>query len=142
MTSRGDDQIEALRDLAESVVAAREPEAVTDALVEAAHRALDIDQMHVTEVSQDFTVGHSHVVGFDAAKPQSERYVQVFDDRPSGSGKVVATGELVHIPDAQSAQDIRSDYVERFNARTILFVPVKWAQPGSAPEVRYVVILI
>lgn len=130
-------RVATLRALAETAVEADSAEAVTEALVQAAHSVIEVDQVHVTEVSQDSTVGHSRAVGFETGEQVADRYVQVFDERPSGAGKVVATGELLHIPDARGSAEIRQDYVERFNAGSVLFVPIAWGG-----EVRYVLILI
>ena len=149
MSTAREGQIAALVGFADAVVSARDADAIADALVAAAHRIIGVDQVHLTEVSQDATVGHSRATAFNAAGPVSDRYVQVFEDQPSAAGTVVATGELVHVRDARSASGIRSDLVERFNAGSALFVPIKWRPPSRrapaatpAEEVRYVMILI
>ena len=126
-----------LRTLAEAVVDAADSDAIADALVAAVRAGIAVDRVHIVEVSQDFAVGHTRTTTFEGEEAISDRYVQVLDGRPSAAARVVASGEIVHVEDARHAEDIRTDLVERFNAGSILFLPVSWDG-----EVRYVVILI
>jgi diguanylate cyclase (GGDEF)-like protein len=58
-------------------------------------------------------------------------------DGPSGVARVVATGASLHVPDARASSAIRTDLVERYDASSVLFVPV-----AHGGEVRRVAILL
>lgn len=127
----------ALRELSARVLAAENPAAVVDALVASVREALAVDQVHVSEVSQDAAVSHSTAVAFDDGSASRDEYVQVIDERPSGVAHVVATGRALSVPDAVGSPILRPDYVRRFGAASVYFLPLSWAG-----EVRYVMILI
>ncbi len=92
--------------------------------------------MLLVEVAQGAGAGDAHVMRHEGGEDPG--YVQLFnDDRPSGTGRVVATDTLLHVVDAAAGDDLRQDLVERFRAASALFVPVSWAG-----EVRHVAISI
>jgi diguanylate cyclase (GGDEF)-like protein len=61
----------------------------------------------------------------------------VLDGRVSGVARAVATGAVVHVPDAPGSNLLSAEHVERFGAASTLFVPV-----AHGGEVRRVVIAI
>ena len=119
------------------MLAAGGADEVVAALATAARDALSVDRVHVAEISQDAAIGHVIAVGFESGEPDQARYVQVFDDRPSGLAAVLASGRPGAYPDARSAPDLRPDYVKRFDAASVYFFPMAWAG-----EVRHVAALI
>ena len=140
MLSPGDagaSPLTALRLLSAGVLAADSEEAVVGTLVGAAHSALAVDQIQVSEISQDAAVSHARVASFEGEVRHEEEYVQVLDERPSGLAQVVASGRPLVVDDARASHSIRRDYVERWNVGSVAFVPLKWAD-----EVRYVLILV
>ncbi len=126
-----------LRELSEAVLEATSVEDVVDAFLTAARALVGVDQIHLVEVSQDATVGHARVVAYEAGGKREDAYVMVLDERPSGTTRVVHTGEPVVVDDAQGSSSLRPDYTERFAARCTAFLPVAWSR-----EVRWVTILI
>ena len=126
-----------LRDLSARVLGAEGADAVVGALAAAAREALGVDRVHVAEISQDAAIGHTIAVGFESGAPEHARYVQVFDDRPSGMAAVLASGRASAYPDARSAADLRSDYVKRFDVASAYFFPMAWSG-----EVRHIAALI
>ena len=127
--------LEAVHRLSRAVLDARTPADVTTALVLALREGLELDQVHLSEVSQGGDVGQATV----AAGEEGEitRYVQVLDNRPSGVAWVVATGDPLIVPDARASQGVRQDLVERFNVASMVYLPLGWGG-----EIRYVAILI
>jgi GAF domain-containing protein len=126
-----------LRVLSEAVLGATAVEDVVNGFLAAARDALAVDQVHLIEVSQDAAVGHARVVAYEAGGMREDAYVMVLDERPSGTTHVVATGDVLHVPDAPSSAALRADYTERFGVRSALFVPLAWAG-----DVRWVAVLI
>ena len=126
-----------LRELSARVLGAADADAVVSALATAARDALGVDRVHVAEISQDAAIGHTIAFGFESGTPEEARYVQVFDDRPSGMAAVLATGRVRAYPDARSAADLRPDYVNRFDVASAYFLPM-----ARAGEVRHVAVLI
>lgn len=126
-----------LRGLSESVLAATSVEEVVDAFLAGARELLAVDQVHLIEVSQDAAVGQARVMAYEAGGLREDAYVMVLDERPSGTTTVVATGEALHVPDAQASTALRRDYTERFGVRSALFVPLAWAG-----DVRWVTVLV
>lgn len=127
----------ALRELSARVLEAADADAVVGALAQTARDALGVDRVHVAEISQDAAIGHVVAVGFESGEAEQARYVQVFDDRPSGMASVLASGEPRMFPDARSAPELRPDYVRRFEAASVYFFPLAWAR-----EVRHVAAMI
>ena len=126
-----------LQRLARSLATATDPAEIVDALTDAAHAALGADAVHVSEISQDRAVAHARGYRYGAGVREPENYVQVIDDRPSGTARVLATGEPLHAPDATQPGLLRPDYVQRFGIASALFVPLAWGG-----EVRWVQVLI
>lgn len=129
--------VAALRRLSQAVLDAEAADAIVDLLITTVRQLLAVDQVHLTEVSPDAAVGQAHAVAFEGPEPSSQDYTQVFDERPSGAAHVVATGRPHHVPDARGSAEVRADLVERFDAASLLFVPLAWRG-----EVRYVLILV
>lgn len=112
--------------LARSALLATTPEDLSRALVAAVGASLEVDQVHITQVSQDLAVGRARVIDLSDPEAPEERYTQVFDERPSGAAQVVATGEILHVPDARASSEIRADLTERFDVGSLLFLPLAW----------------
>jgi GAF domain-containing protein len=126
-----------LRDLSARVLDAGSSDEVVGAFATAVREALGIDRVHVAEISQDAAIGHTVAVGFETGQPEQVAYVQVFDDRPSAIAGVIASGRPRAVPDARAGDDIRTDYVKRFDVASAYFLPMAWGG-----EVRYVAVLI
>jgi GAF domain-containing protein len=139
MSGAGDDHRVAtrLRVLSESALSAESVEDVVDAFLLADRALLNVDQVHLIEVSQDAAVGHARVVAYEAGVTREDAYVMVLDERPSGTHHVVSTGEVLHVPDAPASDALRQDFTERFGVRSALFVPLKWSG-----VVRWVAVLV
>ena len=128
--------VAALRQLSDVALLQASRDELIEALAGSARTLLGVDQVHVIEVSQDEAVGHGRVTAFDATAARDDSYVQVMDDRPSGTAHVIATGEALRVPDARSGR-LRRDYVERFNVASACFVPLRWDD-----GVRHVLVLV
>ncbi len=125
-----------MHELARVSATARTPEQLTATLTTVLQAVLPIDQVHLSEVSQGQELSRGTVTAAELPDA-SPAYVLVLDERPSGIAHVLATGETLHVPDARSSTVIRQDLVERWNAASVLWVPMSWGG-----EVRQVVVLI
>ena len=98
---------------------------------------LGVDQVHALRVSPDggYSQGTAFVVDGDGALPEAD-YVLPFD-RPSGTRRVVLTGQPLNVPDARTSPLVSRELVERFDAASILYVPLTF--DGT---VRGVVVLV
>jgi GAF domain-containing protein len=134
---RADAVLPRLRGLSECALGATSVEEVVDAFLAAAREVLGVDQVHLIEVSQDATVGHARVVAYEAGGMREDAYVMVLDERPSGTTHVVATGDVLHVPDAPASNALRPDYTQRFAVKSALFVPLAWDG-----DVRWVTVLV
>lgn len=125
--------------LSASALASSSADEVLDAVASAVRDALGLDQVHISEVSQDAAVGFSRVSAFaeSDAGQVAEEYSQVLDDRPSGVARVVSTKRSFVVVDARGSQELRQDFVERFHAASTAFIPLVWDG-----EVRHVLILL
>jgi diguanylate cyclase (GGDEF)-like protein len=117
--------------LSEALLSARSPEAVSSALMDALRTSLAVDQVHLTEVSQDGDVGQGTVGGSE------ELNYRQWLGRPSLISQVIAAGAPVEVADAAGDLNVRQDLVERFEAASLLGVPVRWDG-----EVRFVAVVI
>jgi GAF domain-containing protein len=126
-----------LRVLSESALAVTSVEDLVDAFLEAARELLAVDQVHLLDISEDATVGHARAVAYEAGGMREDAYVQVLDERPSGTTHVVATGDVLHVPHAATSNALRPDYIERFGVASALFLPLAWSG-----EVRWVAVLL
>src|SRR5204862_6178930 len=73
-----------------------------------------------------------------AMRGDAEGYHQALrDGAASGTARVVRTGAPLHVADARGSEELRADLFERFDAASVLFLPVAWAG-----EVRHVAIAI
>jgi diguanylate cyclase (GGDEF)-like protein len=117
-------------------------DATTDAelqreLVRELFTAFNVDQVHVSRLAQDGTLGRGTMfkcVG-DTIRLEDE-WVLVFDE-PSAVQEVAKTGAPLNEPDARNSPVLSSRLVERFNVASALFVPLTFDG-----EVRSVVVLI
>jgi GAF domain-containing protein len=99
--------------------------------------AFSVEQVHVTRLAQDGTLGRGAVYRpGEAGVAVDERYVLNFDE-PSAVRRVARTGEPYNEPDARNSRVLSSRLVERFNAASVLFVPLTFEG-----EVRSVVVLV
>ncbi len=97
-----------------------------------------VDRVHACRVDQDGQSAHATAFARDKrgeAVPELE-YVVPFD-LPSGVHHVHGTGEALHVPDAKSSSLVAQQFVERFRAASLLYVPL--AYEG---QVRSVVVLL
>lgn len=131
------DLIASLRGFSDAALEAASVEAVVDAFLTCAQALIGVDQVHLVEVSQDSAVGHARVIAYEAGGRREEAYVMVLDERPSGTTRAVQTRQPVLIQNARGSTIIRPDFTERFDAHTIVFLPVIWAG-----DVRWVVNLL
>ena len=115
--------------LSEALLSAASPEAVGAALMEELQAALGVDQVHLTEVSQDGDVGQGTVGGSD--EPVYRQWL----GGPSLITRVIDAGVSVAVADAPGDPTLRQDLVERFSAASLLGVPLRWGD-----EVRFVVV--
>jgi diguanylate cyclase (GGDEF)-like protein len=120
--------------LAHAAAAAESVEGVYAELTAGLYETLRVDQVLLFEVAQGAGGGDGHVV--DPAAGESG-YVHALEGRRSGTAQVVATGEPLHVVDARGSSEVRADLVERFDAASLLFVPVAWGG-----EVRHVAISV
>jgi diguanylate cyclase (GGDEF)-like protein len=119
--------------LARASAAAGDADGVRSALTNALHDALAADQVLMFEVAQGGASGSARAMRGDA-----EGYEQALDDgATSGTARVVRTGTPLHVADARGSGELRADLVERFDAASVLFLPVAWGG-----EVRHVAIAI
>ena len=119
--------------LARASAAAGDADGVRSALTNALHDALAADQVLMFEVAQGGSRGYARAMRGDA-----EGYEQALDDGAvSGTARVVSTGAPLHVADARGSAELRADLVDRFDAASVLFLPVSWGG-----EVRQVAIAI
>src|SRR5690242_20162152 len=90
------------------------------------HVALGVDQVHVTEIAQGAEVGQGVISGISEAAAERSVYVQQIGGRTSGVRRVVETGRPLAIADARTSDELRRDYVERWNVASAVFSPVGW----------------
>ncbi|MBN1528575.1 MAG: diguanylate cyclase [Thermoleophilaceae bacterium] len=97
-----------------------------------------VDAVHVCEVSQDrsWARGIPFVLRPDGTVEGSEPYTVTFD-RPSGVARVVTTGEPVNVTDAQRSPVVSQAMAERFNAASLLYMPLTYFG-----DVRAVIVLV
>jgi diguanylate cyclase (GGDEF)-like protein/putative nucleotidyltransferase with HDIG domain len=117
--------------LSEALLSARSSEAVGTALMEELQATLGVDQVHLTEVSQDGDVGEGTVGGSPA--PGYRQWL----GGPSLISRVIAAGASVAVPDAPGDPTLSQDLVARFSAASLLGVPVRWGG-----EARFVAVVI
>jgi diguanylate cyclase (GGDEF)-like protein len=119
--------------LARASVAAGDADGVRSALANALHDALMADQLLMFEVAQGGARGAARAMLGD-----DEGYEQALDDGgASGTAQVVRTGAPLHVADARGSRELRADLVARYDATSVLFLPVAWGG-----EVRHVAIAI
>ena len=126
-----------LRALSAAALSATTVEDVVDAFLSAARGLVGVDQVHLIEVSQDAAVGHARVIAYEAGGRREDAYVMVLDERPSGTSRVVRTGEPFVVAEARGSDALRADYTERFGVRSAVFAPIAWDG-----EVRWAAVLI
>jgi diguanylate cyclase (GGDEF)-like protein len=119
-----------LHRVAQSAATSATPEDLAAEATAAMREALGADQIHLFELSQDQTGGEAVVRGDDL------HYEMALAEGPSGVARVVATRQVLHVPDARSGL-IRPELVERFSVESALFVPLT-----HDDEVRRVAIVI
>jgi diguanylate cyclase (GGDEF)-like protein len=125
----------ALMRLARAATAAHDAAAVAAELSHALRERLGADQIHHQQVIQDGSGVDARVS--TAAGPDVEDYLLRISAGRSGTGRVLATGESLWVPDARVDGVMRPALVERFEVASALLVPQKWGG-----EVRRVVIAI
>jgi diguanylate cyclase (GGDEF)-like protein/putative nucleotidyltransferase with HDIG domain len=105
-------------------------------------RVFGVDRVHVCRIDEDAgDVGRAtafapaEVAGECAVEPELEYSVPF--DRPTGVRHVRATGEALHVPEAASSPLVSQEFVKRFRAASLLFVPLAFEG-----RVRSVVVLL
>jgi diguanylate cyclase (GGDEF)-like protein len=127
----------AVRRLSFATLDAVDAGAIIRTLAEELLEVFGVDQVHAMRVSPDgsYSQGTAFVVDGDGALP-APNYVLPFD-QPSGTRRVVMTGQPLNVPDARTSPLIARELAERFGAASMLYVPL--AFDGT---VRGVVILV
>ena len=123
--------LRAAHGLSKALLTAGSAEAVGAALMEELKAALGVDQVHLTEVSQDGDVGQGTVGGAEGLG-----YRQWLGG-PSLISRVIDAGASIAVADAPGDPNLRQDLVQRFSAASLLGVPVRWDG-----EVRFVCVAI
>jgi diguanylate cyclase (GGDEF)-like protein len=119
--------------LARASAAAGDADGVRSALTNALVDALAADQILMFEVAQGGASGSAR-----AMRGDTEGYHLALDDgASSGTARVVRTGAPLHLADARGSAELRADLVDRYDAASVLFLPVSWGG-----EVRHVAIAI
>ncbi|MDQ3645122.1 MAG: GAF domain-containing protein, partial [Actinomycetota bacterium] len=97
-----------------------------------------VDQVHVTRVSQDHSVGrgNGYRMGESGVPEPGPEYMHHFEEM-SAVRLVMDTGEPFNEPDARHSSAMDARLTKRFDVRSALFVPV-----GFGGDVRAVVGLI
>jgi diguanylate cyclase (GGDEF)-like protein len=111
--------------LAREAVRAAEAEPIREALLAAVKAALGADLVRLLDVAQDHA----------GASDESDAFLR-FQDGPSGTARVIATGEPLAVPDALKSTSIVPGRAEQHGIASALFVPVAWGD-----EVRSVLIV-
>jgi diguanylate cyclase (GGDEF)-like protein len=127
----------AVRRLSFATLDAVDANAIFRTLASELLEVLGVDQVHVLRLSPDG--GHSQGTAFGpdghGALPEAD-YVLPFD-RPSGTHRVVLTGQPLTVPDARTSPLVSRELVDRFDAASLLYVPLTFE--GT---VRGVVVLV
>jgi diguanylate cyclase (GGDEF)-like protein/putative nucleotidyltransferase with HDIG domain len=132
------DALAAVRRLSFAVLEATEAAVIYRALVAELFAVFGVDQVHVTRVSQDHSVGRANAyrIGRNGAPEVGPEYMHHFEEE-SATRLVMDSGEPFNEPDARHSTAMDPRLTERYNARSGLFVPVAFGG-----DVRAVVGLI
>ena len=114
----------AVRRLSFATLAAVDADAIFRDLARELLDVFSVHQVHVLRISADAAYGEGtgYVAAGEGPIPEAE-YVLPFD-RPSGTHRVVVTGEPLHVPDARTSPLVSRELVERFGAASLLYVPL------------------
>jgi diguanylate cyclase (GGDEF)-like protein len=127
----------AVRRLSFATLDAMDADAIFRGLARELLDVFGVHQVHVLRVADDGE--RSHGIGFVARGDEvvtEAEYVIPFS-RPSGTHRVVVTGAPLNVPDARTSTLVSRELVERFDAASLLLVPL--AFDGA---VRGVVVLL
>jgi diguanylate cyclase (GGDEF)-like protein len=119
------DALAATRRLSAAMLDAHDSRALHRAFAAELLGLFAVDRVHAFELTPDGTGARGTVFALDAedgAAPQLD-YAVPFDG-PSGVQHVSATGEALHVPDAPSSPLVAQRFVARFEAASLLYVPL------------------
>ena len=88
-----------------------------------------VDAVHVCEVTAGRHRGLRHGLrpaSRTAAPTAASEYIIPFD-RPTGVGRVFETGEPLNVTDAANSPVVATELTERFNAASLLYVPLAYS---------------
>ncbi len=87
-----------------------------------------VDGVHLCQVSGSRAMGYGTPFqrAEDGTVERGERYNIPFD-RPTGVGRVLETGEPLNVTDARNSPIVANQLAERFNAASLLYVPLTYA---------------
>ena len=128
----------ALRRMSFAVVDAADRDAIHLTLAAELHGVFGVDTVHLCEVSEDRASGHGTAYGRgpDGNVEAGDAYEVPFD-RPTGVGRVLETGQPLNVTDAPHSPVVSNSLRERFNAASLLYVPLTYSG-----VVRAVIVLL
>jgi diguanylate cyclase (GGDEF)-like protein len=134
-----EDALAAVRRLSFAILDAPGARAIYDTLAAELLEVFAVDEVHLSRVARDAALsrGTAFARGDGGRAEVAAEYVLSLDGRPTGVGHVRETGKPLNVADARSSDLVAQDLVERFDATSILFVPI--AYEG---EVRAVMMLM
>ena len=126
-----------MRRLSFAVLGATDDETVYTHVARELLGVLALDQVHVTRLAQDHSVGRGNPyrAGPDGTPVKGPEYVLQFDEQ-SAVARVMESGEPLNVPDAAHDPVINKRLQQTFNVASALFVPVAFEG-----EVRTVLVL-
>ncbi|HEY6781091.1 MAG TPA: diguanylate cyclase [Thermoleophilaceae bacterium] len=132
------DALAAVRRLSFAMLEARDAGGLYRTFASELFGLFEVDRVHVCRMTEDATSAHATAfapAGDGSAEPELE-YELPFDG-PSGVHHVRATGEALHVPEAETSPLVAQEFVRRFRAASLLFVPLAFEG-----QVRSVVVLV
>jgi diguanylate cyclase (GGDEF)-like protein len=114
----------AVRRLSFATLLAVDADAIFRGLARELLDVFSVHQVHMLRVSADgsHSEGTQFVAAGEGALPQAE-YVLPFD-KPSGTHRVVVTGQPLNVPDAATSPLVSRELVDRFAVASLLYVPL------------------
>jgi diguanylate cyclase (GGDEF)-like protein len=96
---------------------------LTAVLTGAFAELLGADEFHVLNVTQDGTGVEGEVLAQRSG--EAGDYLR-FEDEPSGTARVIATGRSLAVPDLRACPDIVRELAEKLGTISALYVPLRW----------------
>jgi diguanylate cyclase (GGDEF)-like protein len=132
------DALAAVRRLSFAMLDARDANALYETFASELFEVFGVDRVHVARMAEDATsaMATAYAPNPDGSAKRELEYL-IPRDGPSGVHHVHATGEALHVPEAESSTLIAQQFVRRFGGASLLYVPL--AYEGT---VRSVVVLV